>query len=132
MSDTRVARCRCGQLSATCRDEPVRVSVCHCRNCQRRTGGVFSAQARYPDEAVKFAGTFNIWQSDGEAGRRASYRWCPECGSTIAFTNEAREGVAILLGAFTDRDRPTPTFSIYEERKQPWVEIVGTGIAHHA
>ncbi|MGR3757040.1 MAG: GFA family protein [Tranquillimonas sp.] len=30
----RTATCRCGQLTATCRGEPVRIAVCHCLECQ--------------------------------------------------------------------------------------------------
>ena len=44
---TRTATCRCGQLRAECQGEPVRVSVCHCLDCQKRTGSVFAAQARW-------------------------------------------------------------------------------------
>ena len=52
----RVASCRCGQLTATCRGEPVRVSVCHCLNCQKRSGSAFAAQARWPDDQVTITG----------------------------------------------------------------------------
>jgi hypothetical protein len=38
---TRTAACNCGQLCITCEGEPVRVSMCHCLECQRRTGAVF-------------------------------------------------------------------------------------------
>jgi hypothetical protein len=31
----RTATCRCGRLKAECKGEPVRVSVCHCLDCQR-------------------------------------------------------------------------------------------------
>jgi hypothetical protein len=34
----------CGQLTARVTGVPVRVSVCHCLACQRRTGSVFGAQ----------------------------------------------------------------------------------------
>ena len=43
----RKAACCCGQLRAVCQDEPVRISVCHCLDCQRRTGSAFGFQARY-------------------------------------------------------------------------------------
>jgi hypothetical protein len=55
MSD-RLAACSCGQLSARVTGEPVRISVCHCLACQRRTGSVFAAQVRFPRAAVTIAG----------------------------------------------------------------------------
>ena len=43
---TRRAQCSCGQLAAICAGEPVRVSVCHCLECKRRSGSAFSNNAR--------------------------------------------------------------------------------------
>jgi hypothetical protein len=36
----RMASCSCGQLTAVATGDPIRVSVCHCLACQRRTGDV--------------------------------------------------------------------------------------------
>ena len=36
--EERVATCRCGRVQAVCVGDPVRVSVCHCLDCQRRSG----------------------------------------------------------------------------------------------
>ncbi|MGJ3626527.1 GFA family protein [Sphingomonas sp. MMS24-JH45] len=50
--------------------EPVRISVCHCRACQRRTGGPFSAQARFPIDDVLVAGESREWVRTARAGAR--------------------------------------------------------------
>ena len=44
---TRHASCSCGRLTVTTHGEPVRISMCHCHDCQRRTGSVFGVQARF-------------------------------------------------------------------------------------
>jgi hypothetical protein len=36
----RRAACSCGQLHLTIEGEPSRISMCHCLECQRRTGAV--------------------------------------------------------------------------------------------
>ena len=36
----------------------------------------------------------------------------------------------VAIGAFADPGSPAPWFSVYEERKHPWVAIVGEGIEH--
>ena len=36
--------------------EPSRISMCHCLDCQRRTGAETSNQARFSREQVTFAG----------------------------------------------------------------------------
>ena len=80
----RVASCSCGQLQAEVRGEPTRVSVCHCYACQRRTGSVFSAQARFPREAVAVEGDGTEFVRVGEEGGRFRFTFCPRCGSTAS------------------------------------------------
>lgn len=124
---TRVAECRCGAVRAECEGDPVRVSVCHCLACKRRTGSAFAAQARWPEAQVRITGDTRAWERTGDAGSRATYRFCPACGSTIAYVVDTMPGlVAVPLGAFADPDfTPWPTYSVYEERKHGWVEISG-------
>jgi hypothetical protein len=38
-------RCCCGALRAEVTGEPPRVGVCHCMECQRRTGSAFGVVA---------------------------------------------------------------------------------------
>jgi len=129
---TRTATCRCGQLSATCAGDPQRISVCHCLNCQKRSGSSFAAQARWPDEAVTWAGEFRTWTAPGEPGKQATFRFCPTCGSTVGFQAEGLPGLtAIAVGAFADPAFPPPVYSVYEERKHGWVGIIGEDIAHY-
>lgn len=126
----RTATCRCGALTAECRGAPVRVSVCHCLECQKRSGSAFSAQARWADEDVTIRGDPSVYEVVGASGRKATFRFCPTCGATIAFVIETMPGVtAIPIGAFADPSFPTPAFSVYEARKHAWVEITGENVA---
>ena len=130
---TRKASCRCGALRATCTGEPIRISVCHCLECQKRTGSAFSAQARWPDEQVAVTGALRTWERLADSGGRAAYRFCPECGSTVTYTNEGWPGVtAIPLGAFADPAFPAPLFSVYEHRMHGWTAVLGEGVEHSA
>ena len=54
--NNRRASCSCGKLSVSTLGEPIRVSICHCLACQKRTGSVFGAQARFPADAVTVEG----------------------------------------------------------------------------
>jgi hypothetical protein len=122
----RTATCRCGQLHATCEGEPVRVSVCHCLECQRRSGSAFAVQARWPEAQVTISGESRSWSRTGESGSTAHFHFCPMCSATIAYTNDNLPGlIAIPVGAFADPAFPPPSFSVFENRKHPWVEITG-------
>ena len=127
----RIATCRCGALTAHCDGDPVRISVCHCLNCKRRSGSAFTAQARFPDSAVRIEGETRIYREAGDSGAVATFHFCPNCGAVIAYRNEGMEGlVAIPIGAFADPAFPPPDYSVYEGRKLGWVAIVGDGIEH--
>jgi hypothetical protein len=122
----RTASCSCGQLQAHVTSDPVRVSVCHCLACQRRTGSVFGAQARFPSNSVTITGKSKEFVRVGDEGTRATFRFCPECGSTLYYMAAGLAGsIAIPVGAFADPKFPSPTFSVYEERMHSWVSMPG-------
>lgn len=126
---TRIATCRCGQLQAKCTGDPGRVSVCHCLDCQKRSGSAFAAQARWPEDQVEVTGAFSLWSCVGDSGGHATFRFCPRCGSTVAYFIDAMPGlVAIPIGAFADPIFPSPRFSVYENRKHAWVDVIGNDI----
>lgn len=119
---TRLASCSCGQLSARVTGDPVRNSICHCLACQRRTGGPFAQQARFPREQVTITGQSTVYSRTGDAGTTAHFHFCPTCGSTVFYEGEGLQGcVAIPVGAFADPGFPAPTVSVYEERMHGWV-----------
>ena len=126
------ASCRCGQLKATVTDEPVRVSVCHCLNCKKRSGSAFAVQARWPAEQVRIEGRFKSFEKVADSGNRATFHFCPECGSDVHYDiNGKFDGlIAIPLGTFDDPYFLSPNFSVWEERKHDWVEIVGEQVEH--
>ncbi|WP_437827026.1 GFA family protein [Sorangium sp. So ce1153] len=118
----RLASCSCGKLSAEVEGEPVRVSVCHCLACQRRTGSVFGAQARFRRESVKIKGSGKDFVRVGDEGTKSTFTFCPECGATVYYAMAGHEDmIAIPVGAFADPDFPGPTYSVYEERMHGWV-----------
>ena len=128
----RVASCSCGQLSLTTSEEPLRVSVCHCLACQRRTGSVFGAQARFRRDAVQITGSSSTYVRTGDGGSKATFHFCPQCGATVYYELEGNpEHVAVPVGAFAEPGFPAPSFSVYEERMHSWVGLPA-GIEHMA
>lgn len=123
---TRAASCSCGQLRLACEGEPVRVSICHCLECQKRTGGVFATQARFPREHVTIEGRSTRWTRAGDSGQPATFHFCPVCGSTVYWEPaDAPDLVTVAAGAFADPSFPPPHVSVYEERRHPWALAAG-------
>jgi hypothetical protein len=122
----RVASCSCGELRLTTTEEPVRVSLCHCLACQRRTGSVFGAQARFRRQAVEITGQSSAYVRVGDEGSKATFHFCPRCGSTVHYAIEGEgheEYISVPVGAFAEPGFPAPTYSVYEERMHPWVGL---------
>jgi len=122
MMTQRLASCSCGQLTAQVVGEPARISICHCLNCQRRSGSVFATQARFPRERVTMAGESTTYVRAGDEGTRAFFHFCPRCGDTVWYEPEAMpDFVAVPVGAFADPGFPAPSVSVYESRMHRWV-----------
>jgi hypothetical protein len=123
----RRAQCSCGQLSVICEGEPVRRSMCHCLECQRRTGSAFGVQARFPLSAVTITGKSTEYARKGDSGGTAIMHFCPVCGSTVYWGLDSIAGfVSVAVGAFADPTFPPPTVSVYGERAHSWMAIPPT------
>jgi hypothetical protein len=102
----------------------VRISICHCLDCQKRTGSAFGYQARFPADQVTVEGEMKEFERPGDSGHTVTFRFCPLCGSTVYWTLPSQPGlIAVAVGAFADADYPPPWFSVYERRRHEWVEV---------
>jgi hypothetical protein len=120
----RDAACSCGQLRLTAEGEPVRISMCHCLACQRRTGSAFGVQARFPAERVRTEGRYSEYVRFSDAGEARTFSFCPECGATVFYKTEgAPDVIAVPVGAFADPTFPAPRVSVYESRQHAWVGL---------
>lgn len=121
---TRTATCSCGAVRVVVEGEPIRVSVCHCLACQKRTGSAFGVQARWPKERVTTEGAPRVWSRVGDEGTTMDFRFCPTCGATVWYTQkEAPDVIAVAVGAFADPAFPAPAWSVYEVRRHAWVGL---------
>jgi hypothetical protein len=129
---TGTASCRCGQLKATATGEPVRVSVCHCLDCKKRSGSAFAVQARWPLDQVTIEGRSKTFVKLADSGNRITFHFCPDCGSDVHYEIDGKfDGlVAIPLGSFDHPYFASPRFSVWEKRKHDWVEILGPEVEH--
>jgi len=80
---------------------------------------------------VAVTGEAKTFERVGDEGARVTYRFCPDCGSTVVYELDAMPGlIAAPVGAFADPNFPAPKFSVYERRKHPWTLVMGEGVEH--
>jgi hypothetical protein len=121
---TRRAACSCGQLHLSIEGEPSRISMCHCFECQRRTGAVFGNQARFHRNQVTFSGQATAWTRNAESGNELTFHFCATCGSTVYWEGTGfPESVAVSIGSFADPDFPAPTIEVWEESRHAWLSL---------
>lgn len=117
----RKASCHCGQFVVWAEGDPVAVGMCHCLDCQRRTGSVFGVQGRFLKEKVRIIGPNATYERKGESGRSVTFYFCPRCGSNLCWEPEALpEHISVAVGAFADPAFPQPNYSVYEARQHAW------------
>jgi hypothetical protein len=121
---TRRAACSCGQLNLTIEGEPARISLCHCLECQRRTGAVISNQARFRREQITFAGRSTAWTRSAESGNAVTSHFCPTCGSTVYWEGEGFSRLRRRRHRHLRRPYlPAPTIAVWEETRHPWLTL---------
>lgn len=116
--------CLCGAVTVRLARQPDRVNMCHCADCQRRSGSPFGMALWLPDSDVAISGETRVFVHTSDKGRELVNRFCPRCGSTICYTAALNPGqIALPAGLFADPDTPPPQRSVFEERRHPWVAV---------
>jgi len=126
----RSGGCVCGAIRFTASGEPLRVTICHCKWCQRRTGTAFGTEVVYKAEQVKLTGDTpsRYRHHSDESGRWLEVEFCPRCGSNLGFTLEAAPGIRTLpAGAFDDpawiRADACKTRHVFLRSRREWSEL---------
>src|SRR5688572_18349216 len=105
MSVAQAGGCVCGAVRFRATGEPLRVTICHCRWCQRRTGTAFGTEVVFNGDQIEITGTepARYRHLSDESGRWLDIEFCRRCGSNLGFTLEAAPGLRTLpAGAFDD------------------------------
>jgi hypothetical protein len=121
----RKARCHCGQLEVKCEGEPTKVSLCHCLDCQRRTGSAFSIAVFYERNSVVIGqGTPRSFERLSASGFPVTFYFCSGCGSNV-FWEPSRlpHLVGVAAGAFADPCFRTPEQSVWTKDKHAWLNL---------
>jgi len=108
--------------------------MCHCLECQRRTGAVFGTQAWFSREQITcISGESTQFARQSDSGRAVTFHFCPICASTIYWEAETFPGlIAIAVGSFADPNFPAPQHSVWEKRRHHWVEPLCQAVIQHS
>ena len=122
----RQAACHCGQLRLEVTGDPFVVSICHCLDCQRRTGSAFGMQSAFKPDQVEIVGRYSDYSriSDEADEKEHVFHFCPDCGSQVFYTEPTEPDLVVIsVGAFADPEFPPPTESGYNSRRHEWFDL---------
>ncbi len=104
---THQGGCLCGACRYETRAEPIRVTICHCKFCQRATGTAYMVEPIFERGAFAFIkGTPAIYalQSAG-SGKTVNVHFCQTCGTKLSLTFERWPDICgIYAGTFDQPD----------------------------
>jgi len=112
--------CLCGAVRYRVTMAPLDSGYCHCRMCQKSSGGPVQASAEIP------AAGFAIIKGEAKAYRsspRALRHFCPTCGSQLTFrTDDDPSYVSVNTPSLDDPSALPPRVHIWRESRISWFE----------
>ena len=110
--------CQCGAVRFAVSATPNRVSICHCRMCQKASGAPFASFADINKEDFAWTrGKPAAFKSSSIAERD----FCAACGTPLSFRRIGGPRIEIMTGAFDHPDRVVPIQQFGTESRQGWV-----------
>jgi len=113
--------CQCGAMRYRLAGEPTGASVCHCRMCQKASGGPFMAFAGVRlDELVWTRGKPSVYASSTIAERG----FCPDCGTPLTYRILGRDRISVSLGSLDEPAAVAPAMQYGVESKLRWFDSI--------
>jgi len=118
--------CACGAVRYRLAAPALIVHACHCRDCQRLTGGAFAVNALIEREHVEAtAAPPRSFELDTPSGRGQEVWYCGACGTSVWSRYRMAPGHLLFVRAGT-LDTPEaigPDVHIYVRSKLPWLAL---------
>ena len=115
MSPVRSGGCLCGAVRYEITGEPLQSGLCHCADCRKESGSLFSAYAIWPRAALTYTGDVSVF-----AGRS----FFPRCGGRLFCLTE--EKAELRLGSLDDPPAGIePAQEVWTVRREHWIHSVG-------
>jgi hypothetical protein len=111
--------CQCGAVRYQLEAAPKATSICHCRMCQKASGGPFMAfGGTRSGRLVWTRGAPKVFASSDIAERG----FCAQCGTPLTYRGLGNEHVSVTLCSLDDPEAVEPAVQIGVESRLRWLE----------
>lgn len=119
-------RCACGKIHYRLGANPLIVHACHCRDCQRITGGPFVINLWIERKFVTSEGVEpRSFRLTGGSGKAHDVFFCGDCGTYLWSFYHGAPGAALFVraGTLEHPEAVRPDVHIFTRDKLPWIQL---------
>ncbi|HVU34817.1 MAG TPA: GFA family protein [Opitutaceae bacterium] len=119
--------CSCGAVRYEATAAPLVMLKCHCRDCQRVTGGPYVPAVVFPYPAFRITrGAVQHHTTEGVRGPNLR-GFCAQCGSRLTGAENPERGIiGVVASSLDDPSLFKPTIEIWTADAQPWDHLEPT------
>ena len=110
--------CQCGAIRFALKAAPIRISICHCRMCQKASGAPFASFADIRKEDFTWTRCTPAFFRSSTIAERD---FCAKCGTPLSFRRVDGDRIEIMTGSFDRPDRVVPIRQYGTESRLGWV-----------
>ena len=114
--------CICGAVRYEISAEPLLMIKCHCRDCQRTTGGPYVPAVIFPFTAFRLTqGSIQHFATESDGGGHNLRGFCGKCGSRLTGAEDSKRGIiGVVASSLDDPSIFVARAEIYVDDAQPW------------
>lgn len=118
--------CLCGAIRYRLDAAPLLVYICHCHDCQVRSGSAFSLSILVRTSDLSVSGSVNALRRTSPKGREIEDNACPGCGTFISgHARASPDYTSLRAGTLDDASWATPVAQTWVSSALPWAVIPG-------
>lgn len=103
LTPLRRGGCQCGAVRYAFQGEPLRLIVCHCRECQKQSASAFGISVFVPRERFRVTcGTPRFWSRPTDSSHTLECAFCPDCGSRVWHQRSDMNDIISVKGGSLD------------------------------
>ena len=107
----RAGGCLCHGVRFKVSGAPLRVGICHCTDCRKSSGSIFSAFAIWPIDA---------FEQTGFVGTYGGRSFCLTCGGRVASVRD--DEAEVMIGSLDETPTDlTPEYELWIDRRENWM-----------
>jgi hypothetical protein len=116
--------CACGALRYRLSAAPASGYLCHCHQCQKRSGSAFSFQLVFAQGALAFVSGEPLIRGRATASGGVMHSaWCPHCASRISIDGTDWPWITLRAGTLDETTHLRPVAQIWTASAQAWAVV---------